>query len=113
MHPPSQRTPLANYSALIDSGDYKADPEQRRAVGELDRVWVELNARPVSGWWAEFRGKQRPPVTGLYLWGSVGRGKTWLMDMFYNSLPGKDKQRIHFHRFMARVHGAQKYAGCP
>ncbi len=63
MHPPAQRTPLAIYSALTDNGDYKADPEQRRAVGELDRAWVELNARPVSGWWAKFRGKQRLPVT--------------------------------------------------
>ena len=42
------------------------------------------------------------------MWGGVGRGKTWLMDMFFDSLPGKDKQRIHFHRFMARVHTALK-----
>lgn len=45
-------------------------------------------------------------MTGLYLWGGVGRGKTWLMDIFFDSLPGKDKQRIHFHRFMARIHTA-------
>lgn len=103
-----QRNPLAIYAALIDSGNYQADPAQRRAVGELDRVWVELNTRPVSGWWAKFRGRQRRPVRGLYLWGGVGRGKTWLMDMFFDSLPGNDKQRIHFHRFMARVHAALK-----
>lgn len=42
------------------------------------------------------------------MWGGVGRGKTWLMDIFFESLPGKDKQRIHFHRFMARVHTALK-----
>lgn len=44
------------------------------------------------------------PVRGLYMWGGVGRGKTWLMDMFYQSLPGTRKQRLHFHRFMLRVH---------
>ena len=38
------------------------------------------------------------------MWGGVGRGKTWLMDMFYQSLPGTRKQRLHFHRFMLRVH---------
>ncbi len=38
------------------------------------------------------------------MWGGVGRGKTWLMDMFYQSLPGERKQRLHFHRFMLRVH---------
>ena len=69
---------------------------------------MELTAHPVSGWWTKNRGKQRTPVAGLYLWGGVGRGKTWLMDMFFDSLPGKDKQRIHFHRFMARVHTALK-----
>ncbi|MCP4047009.1 MAG: cell division protein ZapE, partial [Gammaproteobacteria bacterium] len=65
-----------------------------------------LTAHPVSGWWDRIRGKQRKPVEGLYMWGGVGRGKTWLMDMFFESLPGKDKLRIHFHRFMARIHVA-------
>jgi cell division protein ZapE len=91
---------------LITSGGYKPDPAQAEAIGELDRIWVELTAHPVSGWWAKVRGKQRKPVTGLYMWGGVGRGKTWLMDMFFDSLPGKDKLRIHFHRFMARIHTA-------
>ena len=44
------------------------------------------------------------PVQGLYMWGGVGRGKTWLMDMFFHSLPGDRKMRLHFHRFMLRVH---------
>ena len=102
------RRPLAIYESLLTNGGYKADPAQRKAIKELDRIWMELTAHPVSGWWAKIRGKQRSPVTGLYLWGGVGRGKTWLMDMFFDSLPGKDKQRIHFHRFMARVHAALK-----
>jgi cell division protein ZapE len=101
-----QRRPLVIYEALVTTGDYKADPAQRRAVLELDRVWQALTAHPVSGWWAKIRGRRPAPVTGLYLWGGVGRGKTWMMDMFYDSLPGKRKLRIHFHRFMARVHAA-------
>jgi len=100
------RRPLAIYENLITNGGYKADPAQRKAIEELDRVWMELSAHPVSGWWAKIRGKRPQPVTGLYLWGGVGRGKTWLMDMFFDSLPEKQKLRIHFHRFMARVHAA-------
>jgi cell division protein ZapE len=96
--------PLSIYSDLIASGDYKTDPAQHLTVEELNRVWLELNAATASGWWAKIRRKQQKPVNGLYLWGGVGRGKTWLMDMFFDSLPGEDKQRIHFHRFMARVH---------
>jgi cell division protein ZapE len=102
------RKPLAIYESLVTDGGYKADPAQRRAVEELDRIWIELTTHLVSGWWAKVRGKQRKPVTGLYMWGGVGRGKTWLMDLFFDSLPGKAKLRIHFHRFMARVHADLK-----
>jgi len=98
--------PLAIYERLVSDGGYQADAAQRKAIMELDRVWHELGAHPVSGWWAKLRGKRRPPVNGLYLWGGVGRGKTWMMDLFFDSLPGKHKLRIHFHRFMARVHAA-------
>ena len=102
------RRPLAIYESQLTGGGYKADPAQRKAIEELDRIWMELTAHPVSNWWSKIRGKQRTPVPGLYLWGGVGRGKTWLMDMFFDSLPGHDKQRIHFHRFMARIHAALK-----
>ncbi len=101
-----QRRPLAIYTALISDGDYKADTAQRCAIEQLDRVWGELNESTGTSWWAKLGKQRRTPVTGLYLWGSVGRGKTWLMDLFFDSLPGEDKQRIHFHRFMARVHKA-------
>jgi cell division protein ZapE len=53
---------------------------------------------------AKLAGKTRAPVRGLYLWGSVGRGKTFVMDLFYNALPFAEKRRQHFHRFMADVH---------
>ena len=100
------RSPLSTYESLLADGSYKDDPAQGKAVEELNRIWIELTAHPVSGSWAKIRGKQRKPVTGLYLWGGVGRGKTWLMDLFFDSLPIKDKQRVHFHRFMARIHTA-------
>ncbi|MEI7364280.1 cell division protein ZapE, partial [Pectobacterium parmentieri] len=55
--------------------------------------------------WLGLRDKREPtPVQGLYMWGGVGRGKTWLMDMFFHSLPAERKMRLHFHRFMLRVH---------
>jgi cell division protein ZapE len=53
-------------------------------------------------------GKKKTAPKGLYMWGGVGRGKTWMMDLFFDSLPFEEKQRIHFHRFMARVHAALK-----
>ncbi|CAN5237690.1 cell division protein ZapE [soil metagenome] len=77
---------------------------------ELERVAAELVTRP--RWRRRFeRLRLRlgfdvalKPVRGLYLWGGVGRGKTWLMDMFFESLPFADKRRRHFHRFMQAVH---------
>ena len=102
------RRPLSIYKSLLADGGYQPDPAQRVAIGELDRVWMDLSTHRVSGWWAKLRGKKPKPVTGLYLWGGVGRGKTWLMDVFFESLPEEHKLRIHFHRFMARVHAALK-----
>lgn len=51
--------------------------------------------------WGKREDTKHTPVRGLYMWGGVGRGKTWLMDLFYQSLPGERKQRLHFHRFYA------------
>ena len=102
------RSPLAIYQSLVAGGDFKTDPAQHKTVQELHRVWTELTNYPVSGWWEKIQGKQPKSVTGLYMWGGVGRGKTWLMDLFFDSLPGQNKLRIHFHRFMARVHAELK-----
>jgi len=54
------------------------------------------------------RRQKQPPQRGLYAWGGVGRGKTWIMDLFFQSLPFKNKQRSHFHRFMQSVHDELK-----
>ena len=73
------------------------DPSQQAAINALDVLFGHLT-NPQT----EFH----VPVKGLYLWGDVGRGKTYLMDMFYDCLPDDGKLRLHFHRFMARINQA-------
>lgn len=101
-----QRNPQAIYDELIAGEAFKADPVQAKVVQQLDRIWFELQQSSKPGLLAKLTGKTHKPVTGLYMWGGVGRGKTWLMDLFYQSLPDKHKKRIHFHHFMAQVHKA-------
>jgi len=99
-------SPLVVYRARINSSEFLPDPAQLIAVQLLDKLWHELASRAEPGIWQKILGTATPPCRGVYLWGGVGRGKTWLMDLFYESLPFAEKQRIHFHRFMARVHSA-------
>jgi len=73
-------------------------------VKELDALWHALQRRRHPTVLDRLRRNKRKHVPGLYIWGSVGRGKTWLMDLFYEHLPVARKQRVHFHRFMQRVH---------
>jgi cell division protein ZapE len=98
--------PLSVYESRLRSDGFKQDPAQRSAVLLLDKLWAELVAPSKVTWWKKLTGANSAPTTGIYMWGGVGRGKTWLMDLFYESLPFPEKQRIHFHRFMARVHTA-------
>jgi cell division protein ZapE len=100
MHP----SPLKHYQQLVDRGDCSADPDQLRAVTALNELWEELQRQRHPGILHRLRRKHTDYVKGIYLWGGVGRGKTWLMDIFYQYLPAQRKQRIHFHRFMQRVH---------
>ncbi|MCE9939692.1 cell division protein ZapE [Serratia liquefaciens] len=111
------QSPLSRYQRLLAAGEYQADKVQRQAVTQLDHIYQALQQIPaVSAPAGGLRGKlsrllgkssetaKQRPVQGLYMWGGVGRGKTWLMDMFFHSLPGDRKLRLHFHRFMLRVH---------
>ncbi|MDW5500287.1 cell division protein ZapE [Pseudomonas lundensis] len=111
------QSPLSRYQQALDAGEYQADAVQRQAVTQLDQIYQALHQTPtVSAPAGGLRGKlnrllgkssetaKQRPVQGLYMWGGVGRGKTWLMDMFFHSLPGERKLRLHFHRFMLRVH---------
>src|SRR5262249_11325849 len=84
---------------------YEPDPVQQRIVAMLDELRGRLTTpRPKPLLQGLFSRKPYELERGLYLWGGVGRGKTWLMDLFFQSLPFKEKQRSHFHRFMQSVH---------
>jgi cell division protein ZapE len=110
-------SPTSRYLTALKEGSHQPDDVQKEAVTRLDTIYQQLiaeqepAAQQSGGLMAKFSkllGKRdsasREPVRGLYMWGGVGRGKTWLMDLFYHSLPGERKQRLHFHRFMLRVH---------
>lgn len=106
-----QRSPLERYRAELERPGFVHDPAQERAVLALQRLWESLVDRPGPGplrrLFAVLSGDPTgglEPVRGLYLWGGVGRGKTHLMDLFFESLPFEAKQRTHFHRFMQQVH---------
>ncbi len=103
--------PLALYREKLADGGLKPDPDQERAVQRLQRLHDELAARPSqdgngSGFWSGLFGRKAspaPPVKGLYLWGSVGRGKSMLMDRFVAATPEPKTRRVHFHAFMLEV----------
>ncbi|MGV3345799.1 cell division protein ZapE [Enterobacteriaceae bacterium LUAb1] len=107
-------SPLVRYRAVLAKGDFQPDDIQHNAVSRLDGIYQALVfaqssvVQPSKGIFSRFFAKKREvsgmPVRGLYMWGGVGRGKTWLMDLFFQSIPGERKLRLHFHRFMLRVH---------
>ena len=94
---------IERYEARLAAEDLSSDPEQLRALEALQRIADEL-AEPVASGWRSWFQRTTPAVQGLYLWGGVGRGKTWLMDLFHDNLQGVSKARFHFHRFMQLVH---------
>lgn len=106
-------TPIERYKADLQKADFSHDPAQQMAVELLQDLYERLlqaeQQSQAPGMWQRLVGGLLPksdlqPVKGLYLWGGVGRGKTYLMDAFYDSLPIEKKLRAHFHRFMQRVH---------
>jgi len=102
---------LSLYEQELQRLGHQPDATQRHTVEQLDDLRQRLmqSMQPKS-FWQRLARRNEPPTLerGLYLWGGVGRGKTWLMDMFYQSLPFKQKQRSHFHRFMQMVHAELK-----
>lgn len=94
---------LKRYRQLTADGSFYADPAQQAAANALADVAQALQRRN-PGLLGRLRRGPREDTPGLYLWGGVGRGKTWLMDLFFDTLPSTRKQRIHFHRFMQRIH---------
>ena len=102
----SRMSPLERYKADLQRPDFFHDPAQERAVRHLQRLYDELIASDQTrpGLLDRLRKRKPEPVKGLYFWGGVGRGKTYLVDTFYDALPFDRKMRTHFHRFMQRVH---------
>ena len=107
-------TPSERYQLALQEG-FKSDPAQIRAAAQLTQLYHALQAAPVAkpvSLFGKLRGlvaDERPAlVRGLYMWGGVGRGKTWLMNAFHESLPFPDKLRTHFHTFMRRIHDELK-----
>jgi cell division protein ZapE len=102
-------TPWERYQQDLRRDDFNHDPAQEAAVRALQDLYERLLARQASdqrllGRLRRRLGAAREPERGLYFWGGVGRGKTYLMDAFYDCLPYERKLRVHFHRFMQRVH---------
>src|SRR5262245_8573313 len=98
-------SPKQYYDQCIAAHEFEADAQQAAVVDVLETIYQQVR----SGFSKQrfikklFKTKQAP-IKGLYLWGSVGVGKTWLMDIFYKCLPVQGKMRMHFHQFMQHIH---------
>ena len=106
-------SPLEKYREDLTQDDFQYDAAQENAVKNLQRLYECLQSKPlpVTGFkkvlnrWKRVVAKaESKPIQGIYFWGGVGRGKTYLVDTFYDCLPFNNKMRVHFHRFMHRVH---------
>ena len=114
-------TPVDRYRLALQRGELEHDPAQAAFVGRLQDLHRRLTQRAEApaerpGLLARIGGLLRapdppPPPRGIYVWGSVGRGKTLLVDFFFDSLPFDAKWRIHFHDFMEHVHAELKALG--
>jgi cell division protein ZapE len=98
------------YAALIAAGKLEADPGQAVLAGQLNALAHRIDRHRLSrkssslGWLFGQKDKADAPLKGLYVYGEVGRGKTLLMDLFFETSPVLRKRRVHFHEFMADVH---------
>jgi len=90
---------LAHYERLVASGKVKNDAAQREVLAALETLRTQLT-KPRSSLFK----KQNSPLRGLYIWGNVGRGKSMLMDLFFDNTPVEKKCRVHFHAFMQEVY---------
>lgn len=93
------------YRALVAAGELRPDTDQERAVAALDRLQAALAAVPRKGsilW--RIAGKKVQPPGGIYMWGGVGRGKSMLMDLAFDTIDYEPKRRVHFNEFMLEMH---------
>ncbi len=107
----------SQYARPLARSGFTLDEAQRRALERLERLHRDLVSTPRTyagkpRLWQRLRGVTAiEPAQGVYLWGGVGRGKTFLMDLFFDALPIQEKVRSHFHRFMYHVHRELKSLG--
>jgi cell division protein ZapE len=94
----------AAYQQKLSSGEIAPDAAQAEATQALSRLEGELNAQAEPGFSLPFFSRKKEPPRGVYLYGPVGRGKSMLMDLFYDSAPVGRKRRAHFHAFMGETH---------
>ncbi|MDO5091693.1 MAG: cell division protein ZapE [Cardiobacteriaceae bacterium] len=114
-------TLLDHYRAALAAKDYSEDPAQLAVLAHMQRIADELAAKKtapapekkgfLSKWLGKADSAPTPWIKGLYCFGGVGRGKTFLMDLFMAYLPSERKRRRHFHRFMLELHEALNAAG--
>jgi len=114
--PDTSLTPTARYLDGVAAHRWESDPAQLALLPQFDRLHAALAEAPAAsggllGRLKSLLGSEPAAVPGLYLWGSVGRGKTFLMDLFAASLPHGVARRRHFHRFMAEVHESLRALG--
>ncbi|MFI4868321.1 MAG: cell division protein ZapE [Steroidobacterales bacterium] len=114
MTPPSLRE---RYQRELAAHGYQADAAQSVAIEHLEGLRARLLAERTRGFASRLRQFLSPKrngvrdTRGLYLWGGVGRGKTWLVDLFYDSLPMQARRRSHFHHFMRDMHAQLRLIG--
>lgn len=109
-------SPRERYQQDLQSGVIQADATQAQTIEAFDALYLQLVDREKRSWLVSLKQgvlsfvfpRANSAIKGLYLWGGVGRGKTYLMDIFFESLPFQQKMRTHFHRFMKRVHAELK-----
>ncbi|WP_250658764.1 cell division protein ZapE [Alkalimarinus coralli] len=104
-------SPIEQYQHDLKNSGFMRDSAQENAINHLQALYeklVDAEKNQKKGRFAKLAAKvqrkKAAPIKGLYFWGGVGRGKTYLMDIFFESLPFDRKMRVHFHRFMQRVH---------
>ncbi len=100
---------LERYLTAVKAKQLYADPEQEKVITCLQSIYDKLvqEDQQSQGWWSRIKKSYHHKyalVQGLYLWGGVGIGKTYLLDLFYDALPFSEKLRIHFHDFMRIIH---------
>lgn len=99
-------TPLQLYHERIASGLIKPDPLQEQVMQSLQRLYDDIAQMPAPSFLDKMLGKKTELPRGIYIYGAVGRGKSMMMDLFYECATITKKRRVHFHAFMQELHRA-------